>query len=104
MRSILCVLAFLFVSCSVFSGETKPREDLKEKIKPVMESLQEKREQQHKENMEWLKGELEKIDLPEDVKKKVLERIKERREKMREKHQQMRQNHMERRKERGGKK
>jgi predicted RNase H-like nuclease (RuvC/YqgF family) len=97
MKKLILALTLLFISSVAFSGEEKPKPEVREKVKPVIEGLQERREQQHKENMEWLEAEINKLDIDEDVKKKILERLKERRAKMREKMEGMKEKHRERR-------
>jgi regulator of protease activity HflC (stomatin/prohibitin superfamily) len=86
MRIVICAAFCLLCSSFAFAGETdsKKRGEFKEKIAPIVEQLKERVEEQRKSNQEFVKSEIEKLDIPEEAKEKILKRMEERRSKRQE--------------------
>ena len=93
MRLVLCLVVFVFVASLSYAGEERKQKNKGEickEIMPIIEKIKERREEQRKSNMTYFKEEVNKLDISEEAKKKIIERFAQRMEDVKEKRQQHR--------------
>jgi hypothetical protein len=103
MRNIflVCLVSLVLGVCS-FANEVEKAEvskelrgkraEVMECLKPVMEKMRARREEQRKGNVEFFKSEVEKLDLTAEEKEKVIALFEERGKKVRDRMMNMRKN------------